>query len=82
MVRIRYFAKYREWMQMPEENLDFSPANVGELKRLVRDRHPNALKVFSDSRCIVAINQHVVHGDDALLKPGDEVAFYPPVTGG
>ena len=67
---------------MPSEALDATPENVGELKRLIRDKHANALKMLDDSRCIVAINQHVVHGDDMLLKSGDEVAFYPPVTGG
>ena len=83
MIHIKYFAKYREWMQMPSEVLDASPRDVGELKNLIRDKHAKALKMLDDPRCIVAINQHVVHsGDGALLNAGDEVAFYPPVTGG
>jgi molybdopterin synthase sulfur carrier subunit len=82
MINIKYFAKYREWMQMSGEVLDAAPENIGELKRLIRDRHANALKVLDDPRCIVAINQQIVHGDEVLLKSGDEVAFYPPVTGG
>ena len=82
MIHIKYFAKYREWMQMPGETLVADPVNVGELKRLVRDKHANALKIMEDPRCIVALNQQVVHGDDVQLKSGDEVAFYPPVTGG
>ena len=82
MINIKYFAKYREWMQMSGESLDAAPENIGELKRLIRDKHANALKIQDDPRCIVAVNQQVVHGDDVLLKSGDEVAFYPPVTGG
>ena len=82
MINIKYFAKYREWMQMSGEVLDAAPENIGELKKLIRDRHANALKVLDDPRCIVAINQQIVHGDEVLLKSGDEVAFYPPVTGG
>jgi molybdopterin synthase sulfur carrier subunit len=82
MIYIKYFAKYREWMQVPGETLENSPPNVGELKRLIRDKHANSLKIFNDSRCIVAVNQQVVHGDEVLLQSGDEVAFYPPVTGG
>lgn len=82
MINIKYFAKYREWMQMSGEVLDAALENIGELKRLIRDRHANALKVLDDPRCIVAINQQIVHGDEVLLKSGDEVAFYPPVTGG
>ncbi|HSC76241.1 MAG TPA: MoaD/ThiS family protein [Pseudomonadales bacterium] len=82
MIRIKYFAKYREWMQMSEEVLDVSPEDIGKLKRLIRDKHTNALKILDDPRCIVAVNQQIVHGDGVLLKSGDEVAFYPPVTGG
>jgi sulfur-carrier protein len=82
MIHIKYFAKYREWIQMPGEALDAAPENIGELKRLIRDKHANALKMLDDSRCIVAVNQQVVHGDEVLLRSGDEVAFYPPVTGG
>ena len=82
MIHIKYFAKYREWLQVPEEIIEASPENVGELKSLIRDKHANALKMLDDPRCIVAVNQQVVHGDNVLLKSGDEVAFYPPVTGG
>jgi molybdopterin converting factor subunit 1 len=82
MIRIKYFAKYREWMQISEEILDAVPVNTGELKRLIRDRSPNALKIMEDPRCVVAVNQQVVHGDEVQLTSGDEVAFYPPVTGG
>lgn len=67
---------------MPEEILDADPVNVGELKSLIRDKCANALKIMEDPRCIVALNQQVVHGDEVQLKSGDEVAFYPPVTGG
>lgn len=67
---------------MSEEILDAAPVNIGKLKRLIRDKHANALKILDDPRCIVAVNQQIVHGDDVLLKSGDEVAFYPPVTGG
>lgn len=67
---------------MSEEVLDSVPAHIGDLKRLIRDKHANALKIMEDPRCIIAVNQQVVHSDDTQLKSGDEVAFYPPVTGG
>lgn len=67
---------------MSEDILDSTPMNIGELKRLIRDKNTNVLKILNDPRCIVAVNQQVAHGDDALLQSGDEVAFYPPVTGG
>ena len=37
---------------------------------------------FSDKRAVrIAVNQNIAHKKLAL-KDGDEVAFFPPVTGG
>lgn len=82
MIYIKYFAKYREWMGVPGEVLDASPATVCELKSLLLARHANAARMLADARCIIAINQQVANGEDSVLAAGDEVAFYPPVTGG
>jgi molybdopterin synthase sulfur carrier subunit len=82
MINIKYFSKYREWMETPGDVLDASPANIGELKNLLLARYANAAIMLADVRCIVAVNHQVVQGDEFLLASGDEVAFYPPVTGG
>lgn len=82
MIRVKYFAQYREWMQVPEQTIDATPGDVGQLKKLLRENHPNILKILDNPRCIVAVNQQVVQGDGVALQAGDEVAFYPPVTGG
>ena len=67
MIHVKYFAKYREWMQIADETLDAVPGNIGELKRLIRDKRANALKMLDDPRCIVAINQQIEHGDDVRV---------------
>lgn len=81
MICVHYFSRYREWLGRAEEQFDMVE-NLESLRRLILQKHPNALKMLEDPRLIVAVNQVVVQGGETLLKPGDEVAFFPPVTGG
>lgn len=78
---VRYFAKYREWLGVTGEQYAVV-AGLHELRELIRSRHPAAGRILDDPRCIVAVNQTVVQADAVSLIAGDEVAFYPPVTGG
>ena len=52
---------------------------VGELKALIEDQHP-ALGALLGSAA-VAVNLRVARTDDTV-RPGDEVALLPPVSGG
>ena len=81
---ILYFAWLRERVGVSEETLS-PPEGVTTVAELVehlvgRDaRHAAAFKDRKTVRC--AVNQEFA--DPAtLLRPGDEVAFFPPVTGG
>ncbi|MGH6974502.1 MAG: MoaD/ThiS family protein, partial [Stellaceae bacterium] len=48
----------------------------------LKTRGPGFAEALKDRRTLrVAVNRRHV-GWDALLKPGDEVALFPPVTGG
>jgi len=53
------------------------PATVGELERRLRDRWP----VLAPATFRVAVNRSYVGGEHEL-RPGDEVALIPPVSGG
>ena len=61
------------------------PANVntvGTLREHLRARGGEWASVFAPNRPVrAAVNQDMVQGG-AAIKPGDEVAFFPPVTGG
>lgn len=83
MIYVKFFAKYREILGLAEEGYDLgvSPVSVDILKAAIRERHSGAIPMLEDVRCIVAINQQVA-GGDTLICDGDEVAFFPPVTGG
>ncbi len=82
MIYIKYFAKYREWMGLAQEELDAEPESLLQLQQLLQEKRANFLKIKNDPLCLMAVNQQLVHSEDVVLRPGDEVAFYPPVTGG
>ena len=83
-IQILYFAWLREKVGLSEECVapPSSVATVGALIAWLKSRSPRhdaALSAGKTVRC--AVNQDFAT-DDAPVKPGDEVAFFPPVTGG
>lgn len=81
MIYIKYFAKYREWMGVAGHEVAADGVMLSFLLRQNLENHANFMKIMEDPRRIVAVNHRVVQGD-VLLKDGDEVAIFPPVTGG
>ncbi len=79
-----YFAWLRQKIGRGEESLPLPDgvATVAELIAHLRRRGPGYEDAFADqSRIRVAVNQR--HGRlDAAVADADEVAFFPPVTGG
>ena len=75
-ITVKYFASLRERMGRGEERLDLpSPATVEEVWRRVGGGGPLA------GDLLAAVNLEYVDPDHAVAD-GDEVAFFPPVTGG
>jgi sulfur-carrier protein len=83
-MKILYFAWVRQKIGKSEEDvvLPGQMCTVSELLELLRDRGGGYLEAFADpSRICAAVNQEHVRFD-AKLANDDEVAFFPPVTGG
>ncbi len=83
MIRLRLFASIKELTNTDEE---FFPSEnlktVSDLKKVLSLRGNSWKSVFGGEMVIkVAVNRELV-SDDFNLKDGDEVAFFPPVTGG
>jgi molybdopterin synthase sulfur carrier subunit len=81
---ILYFAWLRERTGTSQENVT-PPAGVGTVDDLVNwlaGRSPGHASAFANRRTVrCAVNQDFA--DPATrVQPGDEVAFFPPVTGG
>ena len=83
MITLRYFASLRETLGIGEEQLDL-PDGIHDLSGLTRwlqGRDDNWKQALADKRLHVAVNQQIVHANPAV-RDGDEVAWFPPVTGG
>jgi len=84
MIRVRYFAHFREQLDCEQEQIEFVTAleTPAGLMRLLASRGGQWSEIFAGNlRVLVAINQDMVHLD-SVIRDGDEVAFFPPVTGG
>jgi molybdopterin synthase sulfur carrier subunit len=80
-VRILYFASLREALGVPGETVDLPPGvvTVGGLRDWLAGQGRARLASARNLRC--AVNQDMA-GPDTAVRDGDEVAFFPPVTGG
>lgn len=83
-MKILYFAWLRERVGMGEE--DVTPPEgietVADLVAWLRTRSPGHEAAFAAGKLIrAAVNQDFA-APDARVALGDEVAFFPPVTGG
>jgi sulfur-carrier protein len=83
-MKLLYFAWLRAKIGIAEESVD-PPAEVATVAALLdwlKRRGPGFAEALKDTRIVrVAVNQEYV-GWDHPLRPGDEVALFPPVTGG
>ena len=84
MVNLVYLARLRETFGVASEQIELPPSvrDLRELRALLRSRGGAWAEELADNRPVrAAVNQEMAHGD-TLLSDGDEVAFFPPVTGG
>lgn len=84
MIRVLFFASVRDKVGVP--SLDVSHADAGDslvsLRACLAAKGGAWADVFGDNdRLLAAINQQTV-SMETTLDDGDEVAFFPPVTGG
>jgi sulfur-carrier protein len=83
-VRVLYFAWLRERMGRGEETLSLPPgvATVGALASWLGERDEAGRAAFAERATIRAAVNQTFAKPDAPVADGDEVAFFPPVTGG
>lgn len=83
-MKLLYFAWVRQKIGRGEETIDAPPTvkTVGDLAHWLVARGGGYAEALRDlKRVRVAVNQDHA-GLDAAIGPNDEVAFFPPVTGG
>jgi molybdopterin synthase sulfur carrier subunit len=83
MIQLRYFASLRETLGIGDEQIEL-PENVSDLPALtqwLQQRGESWQNALADQRLHVAVNQQIVSADSRVTD-GDEIAWFPPVTGG
>lgn len=83
-VKLLFFAGLREQLGAAGEEIEL-PAGVTTLagvRELLRARGGSYARVLSGKALVrMAVNQEMAQ-PTAPVKAGDEIAFFPPVTGG
>ncbi|WP_371194511.1 molybdopterin converting factor subunit 1 [Glaciecola sp. SC05] len=81
MVKIKFFAQLRETLGVSTIELEGAAGqSVAAIKStLAKKAAPWQILVEND--ILNAVN-HTISNDDTVVNDGDEVAFFPPVTGG
>ena len=83
-MNIKYFSWIRDQIGFEEEQIQLDP-KINSVKDLISKltknskKHSKALSDLSLIRC--AVNMEVVNLDKKI-KNEDEIAFFPPMTGG
>lgn len=83
-IHLKLFASIAEQTGVKEEALEL-PATVGtlgELREHLRGRSPVWRQCLDSARAVRGAVNHTMASDHVPVKDGDEVAFFPPVTGG
>jgi len=83
-MKLLYFAWVKEKTGTSNEEyaLPDGVTSVAELIDVLKERNSGYSEAFSDHSVIrVAVNQEYVTLEHAVAE-GDEIAFFPPVTGG
>jgi cyclic pyranopterin monophosphate synthase len=82
-IQVKFLAELRERLGINDVDIPFeslpSPTVAGLKKAL--QTHDKRFSLLGERRVLCAVNQ-VMSADDMSLTDGDEVAFFPPVTGG
>ena len=84
MLKLQYFASIREQLNKSEEAvvLPEKVNDVSDLIEYMKNNDSDFNKLFEkEHKVLVAVNQTMVNKSFILTK-GDEVAFFPPMTGG
>jgi molybdopterin synthase sulfur carrier subunit len=83
MILINYFARYREQLNLGGEKLPLTDSlkTIEDVRQLLMARGERWREVLGENNLMCALNQALCHPDQAV-EDFDEIAFFPPVTGG
>lgn len=82
MINVVFFAALREQLDCSELTVNSENiTTVADLKNQLASKNEQWQVLFGNTSLLSAVNHELVDSEQ-LIKSGDEVAFFPPVTGG
>ncbi|AJI94994.1 molybdopterin synthase sulfur carrier subunit [Yersinia ruckeri] len=81
MIQVLFFAQVRELIGTESLQLTAEFSTVEALRQALCQRGDRWQLALEEGKLLTAVNQSLVSLDHPL-SAGDEVAFFPPVTGG
>ncbi|SHO57476.1 molybdopterin synthase sulfur carrier subunit [Vibrio quintilis] len=81
MIKVLFFAQTREIIGQDEIEVEGPFESVQLLRESLAARSDKWALAMAPERLLMAVNQTIVPPETAI-SDGDEVAFFPPVTGG
>ena len=83
MIKVLYFARLRESLGSAGESLEVQDGlSIADLMALLAALGGPWQQEFDGCKPLRAALNQILVANDALVRAGDEVAFFPPVTGG
>jgi molybdopterin synthase sulfur carrier subunit len=78
-MRILYFASLKENLDTSDENITLnSPVKISLIKKDLVSKYGEK---YFPKNILCAVN-HEIASEDTIVNDEDEIAFFPPVTGG
>ncbi|MEF1291241.1 molybdopterin synthase sulfur carrier subunit [Vibrio sp. M260118] len=81
MIKVLFFAQTRELVGTDELQLEGEFSTVEDVRSHLIQQEGKWDLALEPGKLLAAVNQSIVPFEHAI-KAGDEVAFFPPVTGG
>ncbi|MBA53073.1 MAG: molybdopterin converting factor subunit 1 [Pseudomonadales bacterium] len=83
MIKVLFFARIRDQVGCNELDLELpeTVSDVGAFTDQLKQRGKEFSAALSDPNVLVAVNQEMA-SSQTTVEDGDEIAYFPPVTGG
>jgi len=81
-IRLFFFGRMADQLGREREiAIPEGGCTVGTLRRLLVEQHPEAEVLMAGGHIRASVDQEIVD-DDVRVRPGQEVAFFSPLSGG
>ncbi|MCD2513559.1 molybdopterin converting factor subunit 1 [Comamonas endophytica] len=81
-INVRYFASIREALGTGSESCSTTASTLGALRDELIARGGAYAQALARGKAVRMAHNQLLSDESAALAQGDEVAFFPPVTGG